>query len=538
MSNLSLNTGLKALLSARFMLDTVGHNIANANTPGYSRQRVDLSSSLPLPVRNLLIGSGVDAELVERSVNQLLAGRILTQKSVSGGLDRRYGAFSELESLFGDLSGNGLGDLMDGFFSSVSQLSSAPEDTILRTGLVHAADSLTSRFHDVAGGLTSAGVDAAAEIRTHVDAVNRHARELAQLNEEIAEARTGGLTPNDLLDRRDVVLGELAKLVDVKTVEAANGTVRVLVAGNTLVGATRANQMSVSSASGSIELRMEGSSGEVPVTGGSIGALRELADEVAPELLSRLDALAHELIRNVNRVHSTGIPADGPFSVLSGSNRLEDFDGDGRIADELLSNAGLPFDVVSGSLYVNVTDETTGALEKTRLDISATHTTVQGFLDELNGIPHLSANLDSAGRVRIVADAGFGFDFSRRLDPAPDGVGSFGGAVASLGAGSAGPYGLADGDTLDLVVDAGGTPVPLQIDFAAGDFVEISQATAEEVAAVVNADPDAQANGIVAHAVAGPWSCSPPVRGPPRTSRSPAEAPWRPSAGRARSVRS
>ena len=114
MSNIALNTGLKALLSARYVLDTIGHNISNANTPGYSRQRVDLAPGVPLAVRGLMIGTGVDSVLVERSFNQLLGRRILAQTSVMGGLSSQLTNLSEIESLFGEPGEGGLSALLDG----------------------------------------------------------------------------------------------------------------------------------------------------------------------------------------------------------------------------------------------------------------------------------------------------------------------------------------------------------------------------------------------------------------------------------------
>ena len=502
MTSISLNTGLRALLSAQYVLDTIGHNIANANTPGYSRQRVQLASALALRTHGLVIGGGVDAGRVERSVNALLSRRILAQRSVMGGLEVRFGTLAEIESLFGEPGLGGLGDLIDGFFSAVSGLSTAPEDPIQRNGLVQSAESLTGRFRQIEAQLRRIGVDTVAEIEARVGDVNRYASEIATLNVEIAQAESIDNPANDLRDRRDMVLTELSKLVDLTTIEGQDGAFRVLVAGNALVGAQHAHAMTVETdATGDVRIRLAGSTGAVPVKGGAIGGLLELGQATMPELRGRLDELAHEFILGVNRAHSTGVPADGPFHVLIGTNVARDVDGDGRAVDELLSNSGLPFDVVSGALYVNVEEEATGEVVKHRVEISASHTTIQDFLDEMNAIPNLSADLDGMGRVRIVADGGYGFDFSRRLDPSPDSSGTFGGGRASLGALTSGPYALADGDTLDLTVDSGGFPVSFQISFAQADFYEISQATAEEIAAVVNADPNAQANGIVATAV-------------------------------------
>jgi flagellar hook-associated protein FlgK len=259
----------------------------------------------------------------------------------------------------------------------------------------------------------------------------------------------------------------------------------------------------VAQGTGAGQVRIQGADGFVPVTGGEIGGFLRLSGELAPAYRERLDRLAHQLILEVNRTHTTGIPSAGSFHALTGAAQLRDTDGDGRVQDELLSNAGLPFAVGSGTLYVNVRDEASGALEKHALEISATHTTVQDFLDQLNALPHVSAALDASGRVRIGADAGFGFDFSRRIDADPDPAGLFGGARATLGTGAAGPFALAAGDTLDLTVESGGPPQSLSLAFAAADFQDITAATADEIAAVVNADPNAQARGLRASAVDG-----------------------------------
>jgi flagellar hook-associated protein 1 FlgK len=504
MSNVGLNTGLRALLAARFALDTIGHNIANANTPGYARQRIDLASSLPIGLRGLLVGTGVDADSIQRNVDDLLGRRILTQRGVLGHLTMRTAALAEIETFLGDGSTTGLGGFLDGFFAAVSDLSAAPDDPILAAGLVESAENLTGRFREAAGYLTQRSADARAELAQQVGQVNRLADELAALNVEIGKTEANGSTANDLRDRRDHLLGELSELVDVTALDGANGSVRVLVAGNTLVGAAKANHISTSTdAGGALVLRIEGAEGELPVTGGMLGGLVDVLQELAPDLRSRLDLLARELVLSTNRVHSTGVPPAGSFTVLTGTNAAQDFDGDGKVADELLSNAGLPFDVVSGGLWVNVVESSTGSVTRQRIEISATHTTVQDFLDELNGIPNLSADLDASGRVRIVADAGWGFDFSRRLDADPDPAGVFGGTRASVATLAGEPFAFADGDTLDLTVGSGSGSVSFQIVFSSDDFFEISNATAEELAAVINADPGAQANGVVASAVAG-----------------------------------
>lgn len=504
MSTIGLNTGLKALLSARYMLDTIGHNIANANTPGYSRQRVQLGSSLPVQLGGLLIGGGVDAGRIQRSVDELLGRRIQGQRSLASSLAVQRGGLTELEALLAEPGEDGLGGLLDGFFGSLTQLSTGPADPILRTGVVQSSEALTTRFRELAQALDTSAGDAKADIQARLDEVNGLADEIVALNQKIGETESVGVPANDLRDKRDEALGRLAELVDVTTVDGSNGSVRVMVAGNTLVGSARANHLTLDGLGTDVRrVRIQGADGFVPVTGGEIGGLLRLGEELVPGYRQRLDQMAHDFILAVNRTHTTGMPAGGGFQSLTGTASLQDFDGDGRVQDELLSNAGLPFEVTSGSLYVNVVDEATGALEKHRLDLSATHTTVQDFVDALDGLPHLSAALDAGGHLRVSADQGYTFDFSRRIDGDPDPEGLFGGARPTLGTGAPGPFALANGDTLALQVASGGPPAGYTYTVAAADFANVGAATAEELAAAINADPQAQLRGVQATAVEG-----------------------------------
>ena len=171
---------------------------------------------------------------------------------------------------------------------------------------------------------------------------------------------------------------------------------------------------------------------------------------------------------------------------------VADSDGDGELTDELLTDAGLPFDISSGSLRVHVRDLESGVLSSHSIEINAANMTVSDLLDALSGIDGIGASLDGQGHIEIQAESGHGFDFSNRLSDTPDAAGTFGSGHASLGSAMAGPFALNDGDTIDLVGPAGAFSVTLD----QGDFFEITEASASELAAVLNADPNMQANGL------------------------------------------
>lgn len=499
MSTLGVNIGLKALLAAQASLETIGHNLANASTPGYSRQRVETSTSLPMRLRGLVQGTGLQADAISRAVDTLLHGRITSQHSMLGRLDARLDVMSSVESLLGGASDTGTPVLFKKMFQAFAALSTAPEDATLRTGAVQSAASLATGLQRLADQGATLGRDVFLRLRSDAEQVNRIAERIGDLNRQISGSELGAAAANDLRDAREQALVELSRFVDVRSVEEPGGAVRVLVGGRMLVSPTTTARLEVEGdpADGQVGLRLDGE--PVDVTGGEIGGLLAIQTGFLPRVEAEVDLFARNLILESNRVHSTGVPASGSFRSLTAANALVDQDHDGSVGDELLANAGLPFEVSSGDLYVNLVDEASGSISKHRIAIDASRTSAAQLVAALDGIPHLSAAIDASGRVQIGADAGFRFDFSARLDPDPDEAGSFGGGSASLATQAGQPFALAVGDTLDFTTPSGSFSVV----FGAASFAQIGAATASEVAAALEADPGFQASGLIASTVGG-----------------------------------
>ena len=500
MGSIGLSIGLKALLTSQTALETVGHNISNASTPGYSRQHVDISAAAAINVRGLAIGGGVSANRILRTADELLQKRLALQHASISQLDQRLTGMSQVESLFGEPGDRGLNNLMQGFYSALSSLSSSPEDLVQRTGAVQAAQSLTGRFNELTSSLTLERKNSASQVTAQVAQVNTLASQISKLNQEIVAFESNGAPANDLRDQRDEALKSLSQLVNISSSEGPDGYVTVLTNGALLVGSTRAYDLSATVASdGAVTIKVASNPLPITVKGGSIGGLVQMSQTFIPDMLSRLNTMAHSLIEQINAAHSTGIPASGPFQTLTGAYSMVDQNGNGDPTDELLANVGLPFDVKSGELYVNLTDRGAGTFETTRIPIDTANTTVQDLIDALNVIPHLNASLDSFGRLQLTADDGYGFDFAARLNPHPDVHGTLGSGTASLGTADEEPFHLANGDTLQIAGPAGSFTVTL----SQSQFADITQASAEELAVAINDDPSTASSGMRAVAQDG-----------------------------------
>jgi len=497
MANISLNIGLNALLTAQSALDSAGHNIANANTPGYSRQNLQRSTSLPINLRGLHFGTGVQADKIVRTVDDLLGRRILSQASTLFRHDSILVGMQEIESVLGEPGGFGIGGLLDDFFGNMSSLSANPDDVILRTGLTQSASAMTDQFHDLSRELEEQRYVSAQRINYFTAEVNNQASLIYDLNQQIMTIEASGLVANDLRDQRDMALRSLAEQVDISSYNQGNGSVRVLLDGQMLVGQATVNELNVDiDPSGEVTLMLEGATTAVDPGGGAIGGLIEFNREIVPQLTDEINTLAYNLIREMNREHAQGIPTTGGFSQLTGSYIPMDRDGDGQVSDELLAYGGLPFEMTSGSLFVNVTDTGTGEFTTHQISVDPDSMTIGGFADAISNIPGLTGQIDSAGRIQILAESGKTFDFSPRLNTAPDAEGTFGGGRASLGSTNNGPFDLA-GSLPGTMFDFG----TFSIEMAAGDFTNPSAVSAEEFANAFNSDPDAAANLVQAVAV-------------------------------------
>jgi len=500
MASIGLNIGLQALLTSQSALDIVGNNVANANTPGYSRQNLSVSARGALNLRGLSIGSGVRADVVNRTVDSLLQARLVSQSSSMARLDSQLDVMTSIEALLGEPGGLGLSAGLDSFFGSLSELSSSPSELVLRSGMVQSAGGLASQLNQMASGLGTLQSDTANQVQYNIGQANLIAADLVDMNGQIAEIEASGVPANGLRDQRQQALQQLAQYVNIGYTEGSNGIVRVTVGGRLLVGETRSFEMkSEVDQNGGVALNIEGSMIPLNVAGGAVSGLESLSQGYIPGLQQNLDDYARNLILEMNRINSTGVPASGGFTQLTAEHAVQDQDQDGQLRDELLAAAGLPFDVNTGALYVNITNENTGATNTQRLEIDASSMTVGEFIDELSAIPGLNAGLNGSGKLQLNSNAGVKFDFGARLDATPDEFGSFGGGAASLGSGTPGPFALSSGDSFDFSGPLGAFSVSV----ATADFAEISEATAEEVAAVLNNDSNFQANGLRAVDVGG-----------------------------------
>ncbi|MEK7466939.1 MAG: flagellar hook-associated protein FlgK [Planctomycetota bacterium] len=309
----NLNLGLTALTAQQAAVQTTGHNIANATTPGYSRQRVDLAAIEGQRFGNAFLGRGVAAGSVRRIIDTSLEGRLRDSTSQLGAASARSGTFARLEALFNDISGQGLSSSLDGFFVAAETLAARPADAAARGSMIEQGAALADAFRLVATNIVADRESLNQQVRAGVDEVNRLTGEISRLNRDIVASEAGGAAPNaanDLRDRRGELLRELAQKVSIRTVETSTGAVNVLAGSEFLVleGTSATLTTTAETDRGSrVDVPAFAATGTKLAPGG--GELAGLLDSIRkdiPAFLDDLNDLARAVIYEVNRVQSSG----------------------------------------------------------------------------------------------------------------------------------------------------------------------------------------------------------------------------------------
>lgn len=226
MSNI-LNIGKSALNAAQIGIATVGHNIANASTPGYNRQVVIQAAAQAQNFGSGYIGQGANVVGIERAYNETLAKQLINTTSTSNASNAYYSNISQINSLLSD-STAGLNPVITGFFSAASAAAANPSDTATRQTFISSAQSLVSRFNAVNNQLDQMRQTINTQITASVDTINSYSAQISALNETITRAKNAtGNPPNDLMDQRDQLVAKLSEQVKTTVVKQDDGSYNV-----------------------------------------------------------------------------------------------------------------------------------------------------------------------------------------------------------------------------------------------------------------------------------------------------------------------
>ena len=305
--------GRKSLLAQQLALQVTGNNIANVNTPGYSRQKVVMEPSLPIQTSIGQIGTGVDVKSIssvrDRFVEIRLSQGIQTKRQEEAAL----GVLEQVQAAF-SVDDAGIRDGITEFFNSFSKLASNPESVPLRNSVITQAQNLTSAFKSSARHLIDIRHSVNSQVSGVVNQVNSLADSIKQINLSIVSAESGGADAAALRDQRGELINQLSELVDVSYYEAQDGTLSVSIAGgHTLVTAGFVHPLEAVSTPPEGMFHVMSGLNDLTnsISKGKLAGLIETRDTAIPAYQNDLDDLAAQIITSVNDQHRLGIDLDG-----------------------------------------------------------------------------------------------------------------------------------------------------------------------------------------------------------------------------------
>jgi flagellar hook-associated protein 1 FlgK len=324
----------RALSAHQRAMDVSGHNVANANTPGFTRQEVVLSSVPPAAGSSrfrttLLVGGGVQVSGVRQARNEFLDRQLREARQAHAEAQARLDYLAQVEAALPEPSDSGLGELLARFWNAWQELSLSPESGAARTALVQQASVLVDALRQTYNRVEELRQHTDAVAAGHVRELNALAAEVAALNVDVARLEVSGQRALDLRDRREQLLARLHQLADVSSVETDTGEVLVFLQGRELVGpAGRTTAVQIQApVPGGVHTFQWPDGTPLQVRRGELAAVLQARDVDAPDLASRLDALAVNLRDAVNALHTMGYDLSGspgePFFVGSGAANLQ-----------------------------------------------------------------------------------------------------------------------------------------------------------------------------------------------------------------------
>lgn len=314
-----LEIGKRALLSHQVSLQTIGHNIANVNTPGYTRQRVNMSTSIPEGSINGAIGTGVRVTDIYHVRDLFLGEQYRQSQKDLGRWSYRAKSMLQVESIFSEPSDNSLNEVLNNFWNDWSALSNDAENSGHRSSLLANAGQVLNSFKQLATGLEDLQRSTDRDLVAMTDEVNQMTDEIAALNRQIVRQELDGTTANDLRDMRDRIIDELSGMIDVNVAQQGDGSASVYMGSMLLVDSSDSFHIDARAtrigSKVTHSLTWKGSDIKLKNGSGQMAGLIETRDKLIPKYLDDLNRLAASFVEQVNAIHSAGYGLDGTTGV-------------------------------------------------------------------------------------------------------------------------------------------------------------------------------------------------------------------------------
>ena len=360
-----LNIGKSGLFTAKQSMSTTSHNIANANTEGFSRQEVRTENSITLPQGDYVLGTGVDIQSIKRSHDELIEKKLNLSLTNHKFNEERTLQLGHVEEIFNEINSEGMNKIMNRFFNSFRELSNQPENETVRSVVKENAKIVVGDFHRIQSNLDDVRSSINKKISLSVSEINAFANTIGKLNKEINIQEVSGAEANDLRDQRDRAIRGLTEYFPITTYSDDKGQYVVSIDGvGSIVAGGMVQELAFgasvrngnSADKGDVQIFFANRPG-VPMTdkikGGTLGALLKTRHDEVEGLEKQVDGLAHGLVLATNALHRRGF-ANHPVPVDGQGNPIP------NAASQQVTGINFfkePLDLNRAAEYISLSDE-------------------------------------------------------------------------------------------------------------------------------------------------------------------------------------
>ncbi|MCQ8119569.1 flagellar hook-associated protein FlgK [Methylomonas rosea] len=402
-----LGNALSGLTAFQRSLETTSNNISNANTEGYSRQRVELATRPEQFTGNGYMGNGVEVANITRSYDQFISNQVRSSTATFHDIDSFYTLSSQIDNITADET-TGLAPAMKSFFDAIDSVANDPSSVAARQVMLTEAESLTQQFNTMSARFSDLRKRVNDNVTSSVQELNGFAKTLAELNVKIVSdigRSSGKQLPNELMDQRDLLLTKIAEKADVTYISQADGSYNVFIGkGQPLVLGSAASTLSVVGDSNDVNqklIMLNGQDISKQLSGGELSGNLRFRDQVLDPAQQQLGLLATGLATEFNNIHKAGYDINGTTNVA-----FFDLNSPTPQVKATVSDSSL---VVSSAFVAPTSASGLGA--SYRLDVTATVPAATFSLTNLSDNT-TTAGLSAATLATTAATNGFSISFS------------------------------------------------------------------------------------------------------------------------------
>jgi flagellar hook-associated protein 1 len=424
--NTSLSIAVQALQAEQGALSVTTNNIANVNTPGYSRQVAVLNESPTFQENGVAFGNGVTLQQFQSVRDELLQLRLYEQTQQEGNSQTQFNSLSQIEGIFSDAT-QGVGGALSAFFNTLSQLSTNPTDANARQAVLTSANDLAISFHQAVSSLNSIGTGLDQAVPQTVDQINRLTSQIATLNGQVAQMQGLGKDPGSTQDQRDELIRQLSSLVNISVTQSDTGLTLTTGNGIPLVVANQSYAL-LANANNSVLEHVYSSQGQditSQIQGGQLGGTIQIRDQVLPQLFTQLNTLASQFATSFNTQQTAGFDASGNpgqnffaplpsttdaaanFGVAITDPKLVAASSDGSAGSNgnleqliALQNQQLPSGANPMDMYSNLVLQIGNLGANAKANVTANDLSVQQLTDQRSSVSGVSLDEETTNMIR------------------------------------------------------------------------------------------------------------------------------------------